>query len=54
MPNTLKISHKLYEFYLDKYDSNRENEIRKNTIIDLDLRRMDFKIDEDKSESIKF
>lgn len=54
LPNNLKISQRLYEIFLDQYDSNRENEIRKPTIIDLDLRRMDFKIDEEKSESIKF
>lgn len=51
--NHLKISYKQYEILLESYDGNRENQSPKRSIIDLDLRRMDFKIDEDKSQSMK-
>lgn len=50
--NKQKITEKLYSILVETYENNMENKPPKNSIIDLDLRRMDLKLDEDKSKKL--
>lgn len=50
--NRQRITKKLYGLLVEQLEDNLENKPLRNSIIDLDLRRMDLKLDEDKSRRV--